>query len=87
MITQDHAEFIAKKLGCIPREGRAHKYQELFDGERLILKFGIRRGSKELPHGHIPRDLHLKQKECNQLHDCTISKEQYLQILRDRGYL
>ena len=87
MFTQRHAEAIAKKLGCSSREAKAHKYAELFVGGKLILRFGIRRASKDVPHGHLPKDLYLKQKECRELHDCTFSVEQYLQLLTEKGII
>jgi hypothetical protein len=87
IFTQKHAEIIARKLGCVFREGKAHKYAELFEGGKLITRFGIRRGSKEIPHYHLPRELHLKQNECTRLYDCALTKDSYLELLRQKGYL
>lgn len=53
----------------------------------MIASFGIRRGSKEEGHDYIPRDLHLQRKECWDLHDCALTKEGYLQLMRERGFL
>jgi hypothetical protein len=85
--TQDDAEDIAKKLGCAPNERRGHKYYELFVGGRLIARFGVRRASKEKGHGHLPKDLHITQKQCRDLSDCPLSKDAYLEIMREKGYV
>ena len=87
MLTQDDAEAIADKLGCIPDEGRSHKYYELFVDDKLIARFGVRRASREKGHGHLPRELHITQKQCRDLSKCPLSKEEYLQILRDKDLL
>lgn len=87
MFTQADAQAIAEKLGCVPREGKAHKYHDLIIDDRLIASIGERRASKEKGHGHIARQLHLTQKECRSLSDCPLSREDYLELLRERGFL
>jgi len=87
VFTQKHAHTIAKKLGCSFREGSAHTYADLYEQGKLIVSFGIRRASKEKGHGHIPKNLNLTQKQSWDLHDCTLSKEEYLQTLRDKNLL
>ncbi len=87
MFTQKHAYAIAEKLKCAFREGSAHTYADFYEGGKLIASFGIRRASKEKSHGHIPRDLYLTQKQCRDLHDCTFSKEDYLDTLREKNLL
>ena len=87
MLTQDDAEAIAGKLGCAPYEGRSHKRHELFVDDRLITRFGVRRASKEKGHGHLPRELHITQKQCKDLSKCPLSKEEYFHILREKNYL
>jgi len=87
VFTQKHAQFIAKKLGCSFREGKAHQYADLFEQGKLIASFGIRRSSKEVGHGYIPRDLNITQKQCRDLHACTFSKEEYLEVLREKNLL
>lgn len=85
MFTQTHAYAIAKKLGCSIREGKAHTHADLFVESKLIVSFGIRRASKEVGHGHIPRDLNITQKQCRDLHECSFSKEEYLAVLREKN--
>ncbi len=87
MLTQEDAEAIAKKLECVPHEGRKHKFFELFVGQRLIIRFGVSRASKEKGHGHLPRQLHITQKECHRLLDCDLTKAGYLEVLKEKGFL
>jgi hypothetical protein len=85
--TQDDAEVIAEKLGCVPDERKGHKYYELYVQGKLITMFGVRRASKETGHGHLPKALHITQKQCRDLSDCPLSKDAYLQIMREKGFL
>ena len=87
MLTQDYAEAIADKLACTAHEGRSHKFYELFVDQKLIARFGVRRASREKGHGHLPPQLHITQKQCRDLSKCPLSKEEYLQILRDKDLL
>ena len=87
MLTQDDAEAIADKLGCTPYEGRSHKYYRLFVDQKLVARFGVRRGSKETGDGHLPHDLHITQKQCKDLGKCPLSKDEYLEILREKNLL
>jgi hypothetical protein len=87
LLTQDDAEAIAHKLGCASYEGKGHKYYELFVDDRLVTGFGIRRASKEKGHGHLPHDLHITQKQCKDLGKCPLSKDEYLEILREKNLL
>ena len=83
--TKEHALTIARKLDCRQREGGAHTVAEVFEGEVLVASFGIRRGSGELGHGHLPSALHLKQKECRELYECTLDRPGYIQLMREKG--
>ena len=85
--TQDDAEVIAEKLGCVPDERKGHKYYELYVQRKLITMFGVRRASKEIGHGHLPKALHITQKQCRDLSDCPLSKDAYLEIMRYKGFL
>jgi len=87
LFTQTHARAIAKKLGCFMREGKAHTHADFYEGGKLIVSIGIRRASKEKGHGHIPKNLHLSQSDAWKLHDCTMSRDAYLQALREKNLL
>ena len=87
MLTQDDAEAIAHKLGCTPYEGRIHKYYQFFVDQKLVARFGVRRASREKGHGHLPRELHITQKQCRELSECPLTKDGYLHILREKDLL
>lgn len=87
--TQTDAKEIARKLKCTfdPDRAKSHDVAELFEGGKLIARFGIRRASKEKSHNYIPRELHITQKQCWDFRRCHIAKEAYLEILREKGLL
>lgn len=86
-ITKDHAEIIASKLKCVKREASAHTVAEVFEDGILVARFGIRRGSRELGHGHLPQELHLRKQECARLYECTMDRPKYISLMRERGEL
>jgi nicotinic acid phosphoribosyltransferase len=86
VLTQTDAEAIAKKLRCTYEE-KAHRCAEVFEAGRLIARFGIRRASKGKSHSHIPRELHITQSQCWDLRRCPLSREDYLNLLREKHLL
>ncbi len=78
---------IAAKLGCTPVAGGKHEVVRVVVDGRLVAHFGIRRGSGDQGHEFIPKQLYLKRKSCWELHDCTMSREQYIAELRGKGLL
>ncbi len=86
MFTQDHAEAIAKKLECTFVE-RKHRYAEVYENGKMVARFGIRRASKEVSHGHLPSELHVTQKQCRDLSDCPLSPQGYIELLRQKQLL
>ena len=86
-ITGEHAQVVAKKLKCAMTEGKAHTVAEVIEGGVLVARFGIRRGSGELGHGHLPSELHLKRQECKRLYECTLDRPAYIALMRERGEL
>ncbi|MDE3136766.1 MAG: hypothetical protein KGL59_09340 [Acidobacteriota bacterium] len=85
--TRRHADAVAKKLGCRLVERKKHCFAQMYHGEKMVLMFGIRRGSREEGHDHLPRELHLTSKQCPELHDCSLSTEQFLTVLKEKGLL
>ena len=53
----------------------------------MVIQFGIRRGSGELGHGHIPNDMKISQKECKEFRKCNISVDQYIEILKSKNLI
>jgi hypothetical protein len=85
---QSDAWAIQKKLGAEVHESTRHHILIRFWHKGVIAtQFGIRRGSGELGHGHIPKDMKISQKECREFRKCNISLEEYVNILQDKGYI
>lgn len=90
IITKEHAIQIARKLGAQLRPGRrkAHDLYAVYHEGRRIAQFGIRRGSeKDKGHGHIPSQVFLSPHNALRLALCSMSAEDWLQVLRDRGMI
>jgi hypothetical protein len=89
LITKEHARKIARKLGAqIDRSGKAHDLACVYHNGRLVATFGIRRGSKkDLGHGHIPGDLHLRPHDALRLANCPLSREAWIAMLTAQGWI
>jgi len=88
-LNRDHARAIAKKLrATIDKSGKAHDIAYIYHNGVLVAHFGIRRGSdRNLPHGHIPDALHLRPRQTLNLAICTLTREQWIQIMTDAGWI
>lgn len=85
--TAREARAIADKLGCGRRAGRKHDIMQVVVEGKLVAHFGIRRGSGEQGHDYVPAQLHLSRGWCWKLHDCTMSRSEYVAVLRGKGLL
>jgi len=88
-LVTEHARRIAKTLNAIyDTSAKAHDQAKVWHDGKLVAVFGIRRGSKkDLGHGHIPHELHITPKECRALADCSMSREHWVQRMKDQGLL
>jgi len=66
---------------------RNHDHAILVVDGKEVLSFGIRRATKEKGHDHLPRDLHLQVKDCKELHQCTLSEKDFLELLREKNVI
>lgn len=89
MLDKDDAYKIARKLSAvIDTTKRAHDLACIYYEGVLVAQYGIRRGSRRNQgHGHIPHSLHLTQKEASLLALCPLSKDEFFQLLKDRGII
>jgi hypothetical protein len=77
---------IQKKLKAeVDSSARRHILVKFWHKGILLVQFGIRRGSGELGHGFIPREMKISQKQCREFRQCTLSVEAYLEILKSKG--
>lgn len=85
IITKKHGEQICSKLrGTRNRKRPNHEEVTIYYKGKRVARYSIRRGSKELGHGHIPKQIHLSWHQTVLLAQCEISKEDYYNILRDK---
>lgn len=88
-IDRNDALNIASKIGASVDKDGAHQLATLRVDGNIILTFGIRHGSKS-GHGHLcgsNRDLRMNEGRVVALARCTMSKEQYFDVLREKGVL
>ena len=87
-ITKEHAERIAAKLQAVIEKGAKHDLAKIYHGQRKVARYGIRRGSKkDMPHSYLPGQLFVSRTDCLALAECPMSREQWLEILREKGLL
>jgi len=85
-LNKEDARKIVRKLGARIKPGGPHDIAEVWEGGVLLVRFGIRRGSrKDLGHGHISHQLPLRPHEAKDLALCPLSKDRYLELLAERG--
>ena len=87
-MVQSDAWAIQEKLKAeVDNAARRHILIKFWHNGVLAIQFGIRRGSGELGHGHIPKDMKISQKECRLFRKCDISVAQYIEILKAKGVI
>jgi hypothetical protein len=85
---QDDAWAIQAKLKAeVVKGSRHHTHVRFWHDGKVVIQFGIRRGSGELGHGHLPKNMQLSQPECRQFRICTLSVERYIEILKKKGVI
>ena len=89
IVTKELAIKILKKLGASKiRSGKAHDDFEVEYQGVVIVSTSLRRGSeKDLGHDHMPSDLHIGKSQAKRLGQCPLSKQEYLDILQENGFL
>jgi len=86
IITKELAEKIAKKLEAVIRKDGPHDVAEIWIAGKLIVSFGIRRGSeKDLGHDYIPAAIFLNAFKAKLLAQCPMSKQQWISALQVKG--
>jgi hypothetical protein len=87
MITKRNAFSIARKLEAEIKNGSRHDIVIVRHGGQLVAQYGISRGSQDKNHNHIPRQLKVSNTQAIALVQCSLSKDGYFSILRDKGLL
>lgn len=78
---------IARKLGAEIKDGRKHPQVVVRYQNYVIGQFGIQRASQEKDHKWIPRQIHLSRQKTEELCRCTFGKDDYFELLRNKGIL
>jgi len=87
-ITTSDALQIEKKLkATIITNRKAHDRACIFHNGYMIASFGIRRGSGDHGHGHVPSGIRLGPHDTKRLAECTISREEWIKRLNDEGLI
>ncbi len=87
VLTAAEAEQIAAKLDADVEEKRNHAVAYVRWQGRIIGSYGIRRGSRELGHDYVPRQIFISMRQALDLARCPMSKEQFFEVLRTKGKL
>ena len=89
IITKDLALKIAKKLKAeVVKGGRAHDIAIVEHGGKMVAQFGIRRGSKgDSGHDHIPSQIFVGPRDARLLGQCPLSREDWIEIISDKGMI
>ena len=87
MLTASDAETIARKLNAIIKpKSRRHKIAVIRLNGKEVGRFGIRRGSGDLGHDYVPRQIRVSNQQAQELADCTLYLADYALILRQTGF-
>jgi hypothetical protein len=85
---QEDAWAIQAKLKAeVDKGSRIHTKVRFWHNGVLVIQFGIRKGSGELGHGHLPKEMKISQKECREFRVCHMTVEEYIAILREKGII
>jgi hypothetical protein len=87
VLTADDGDTIAKKLKAeVKKKAANHKIAIVKINGKEVGRFGIRRGSGDLDHNYIQRQLHMSMREAEEMAACRKDLAAYEAILRGNGY-
>lgn len=76
MLNASAAQTIARKLQAeLKNKSRRHQIAVIRVNGKEVGRFGIRRGSGDLPHDYIPSQIHVTNQQANNIVACTIWRE------------
>jgi 3-dehydroquinate dehydratase len=85
MLTQKEAVEIAKKLQAEIKTGRKHDIVVIRFDETYVGQFNIQRSSKDKSHDYISHQMLITAKQCREFHQCSLSRQDYIEILRAKS--
>ena len=88
MLTAQDGLKIARKLGVEPEEKRNHTRIRVVIDNILVGSYGVSRSSRERNHDYIAKQIGgISARQARDLSRCPLSKEDYVEIIRDKGLL
>lgn len=88
ILNREAALAIARKMKAeIVTRKKAHDLALIFHRGRVVAKFGIRRGRKDLGHDHIMADIFLSARDARFFASCEISREEWISRMIQKGHL
>ena len=87
VITRELALEIVRKLQAeLVKRKKAHDIALVYHEGKLVANFGVRRGSKkDLGHDHIPPQIFLRPREAKLLGQCPMSRQDWVEIISEKG--
>lgn len=87
MLTANDGETIARKLNAeFKRKGTKHKIAIVKINGKYVGRFGIQRGSGELNHNYIHRQLCMSMRDAEEMAACRKNLPEYIAILKANGF-
>ena len=89
IITKQLAERILEKLGgAIEKKHSAHSVYGIYEEQGLVALLSIRHGSnREAGHDFLPRELNVSPRFARELGQCTKSRSDWIEKLKDKGLI
>lgn len=88
MLTARDGWKIARKLGAEITEGRNHTRVLVVIDDVVVGSYGVSRSSREGNHDYIARQIGgISARQARDPSRCPLSKEDYVEIIRDKGLL
>jgi hypothetical protein len=78
---------VVNKLGMETRDSTHHHAWLVYNGVTVVRTKRSHGGNKFIPEHLIRKQLHLDQEQFVGLQSCTVSKEEYVQILTVKGVI
>ena len=86
-LTQKDGIKIAKKLNASISERKRHRRVSVTIDDTVIGEYGLSRGGREKSHSYIPRQIGVTARQAKKLAACSLSKDDYVEILQEEGLL
>jgi hypothetical protein len=88
IIDTSKAKEIAKKLKAeIDTNHKKHDFALIYENDKLIAKFGIRRSSANIGHDYVSKQLYISPNQANQLAQCPMKRHHWIEEMKKQNRL